>query len=433
MTRKRMPSPGREALEGILREAGKQEICRRYGVSFPVVNRWLREEGVTVRPYHGLSYEIPADFKDWYEQSRPTWKEIEERYQVSSPVFRRWLRSLEIKHSGRTVRRFVPEETELARLNETMTSDQMALHYGVSPTLIRRWFIIRGLTLRVWNSGTSLGEKEVVDFIGSLGVEVVQGSRRIIPPLQLDAYIPSRSVAFEYDGSFWHSASGPRDHLAKMLAARDAGIKLFRIHEFEWIYKGDLVRSMIASRLGKSRRVYARKCELVAVSSGEAFSFHETNHVSGGTGSSVSVGLRLDGRLVTVMSFSRSRYSGGLEWEMARYSSLAGVTVVGGAARMFSRFVEDVDASSVLSFCDLRWGTGKVYENLGFRLAGEGPPTYWYFDREGRKHSRMAFQKSKLERKLETFDPELSETDNMLRNGYFKYWDCGSARWEWTK
>ena len=42
------------------------------------------------------------------------------------------------------------------------------------------------------------------------------------------------------------------------------------------------------------------------------------------------------------------------------------------------------------------------------------------------RYHRMGFQKHKLKNKLENFDPELSEWENMQVNGYDRIWDCGN-------
>ena len=73
----------------------------------------------------------------------------------------------------------------------------------------------------------------------------------------------------------------------------------------------------------------------------------------------------------------------------------------------------------------------KSYElNENFRLnlnnwfKGRGIPSWR--DRLDILLSRLNFQKHKLEKKLEFFDPEKSEYENMKANGYFRIFDCGN-------
>ena len=47
--------------------------------------------------------------------------------------------------------------------------------------------------------------------------------------------------------------------------------------------------------------------------------------------------------------------------------------------------------------------------------------------------SRLQFQKHMLESKLEIFDSNLTEWENMQLNGYDRIWDCGNYVYEWNK
>lgn len=79
--------------------------------------------------------------------------------------------------------------------------------------------------------GTSQMEKELQDFIVGLGVEAKLNDRKMIHPLELDVYVPSKSIAFEFDGLYWHS-EGYKDfsdsfkhyHLAKTEMCEAKGI-----------------------------------------------------------------------------------------------------------------------------------------------------------------------------------------------------------------
>ena len=42
----------------------------------------------------------------------------------------------------------------------------------------------------------------------------------------------------------------------------------------------------------------------------------------------------------------------------------------------------------------------------------------------------MYYQKHMLQEKLEKFDPELTEWENMVKNGYDRIWDCGTILYE---
>jgi len=76
---------------------------------------------------------------------------------------------------------------------------------------------------------------------------------------------------------------------------------------------------------------------------------------------------------------------------------------------------------------DRRYSVGKSYESVGFKFKGESNPSYYYIKgNELIRYNRIQFQKHKLKSKLESFDPSLTEWQNMQLNGYDRIWDCGN-------
>jgi hypothetical protein len=82
--------------------------------------------------------------------------------------------------------------------------------------------------------------KEIEAYLDSLGVSYQSNTRSIIPPKELDIWIPSHNLAIEFNGDYWHSI-GPKslknDHLKhqqKFLACQEKGIVLLQIEENEW-------------------------------------------------------------------------------------------------------------------------------------------------------------------------------------------------------
>ena len=46
---------------------------------------------------------------------------------------------------------------------------------------------------------------------------------------------------------------------------------------------------------------------------------------------------------------------------------------------------------------------------------------------------RIKYQKHKLPRLLNNFDPDLTEWENMKNNGFDRIWDCGNDVWVWNR
>ena len=111
---------------------------------------------------------------------------------------------------------------------------------------------------------TSISEKEISDFIKSIcNYEILENDRNIISPKELDIYIPQKNLAIEFDGLYFHSTKFGKDsdyHLGKTLACEEKGIRLIHIFEDEWLFKRQIVESIIKSALGiYKQKIFARK------------------------------------------------------------------------------------------------------------------------------------------------------------------------------
>ena len=88
----------------------------------------------------------------------------------------------------------------------------------------------RGSGCPVCNSErhTSFPEYVLVYYLKKYGLEVIHSYRE--QGYELDIYIPSKKIAIEYDGYFWHKKKTKKD-LEKNQKCKNDGIKLFRIRE----------------------------------------------------------------------------------------------------------------------------------------------------------------------------------------------------------
>lgn len=83
----------------------------------------------------------------------------------------------------------------------------------------------------------SLVEKRIVQEIKAhYSGEIIENSKKIIKPKELDIYIPEKQIAVEFNGVYFHSSltnTSPDYHLAKSVLCRQKGIRLVHIYEFE--------------------------------------------------------------------------------------------------------------------------------------------------------------------------------------------------------
>lgn len=282
----------------------------------------------------------------------------------------------------------------------------------------------------------SIGQKEVADFIKSLGFNVAVDDRTILNGLEVDIYIPEKNIGIEFDGVYWHSEmSGNKDrkyHVGKTDECRKSNVKLMHIFDQEWNEKQPIIKSILRAVLDATEnRIYARKCDIREVSNDECQRFLVENHLQGKDRSSVRLGLYYREELVSLMTFCKSRYDKSVEYEMSRFCSKLNVKVVGAASRLFTNFIRRFQPRSIVSYSDRRFFSGETYTTIGMRFAEYTTPAYFYVKDGSIVGTRITFQKHKLKNILPTFDPSLSEWENMKLAGFDRIWDCGHGKYIW--
>lgn len=304
-------------------------------------------------------------------------------------------------------------------------ANELGVYYSTVADYCRR----HGLTIRQ-RSNYSMTEKEIGNFIKQ-HVDIEENNRSVIDGLELDIFIPSKNIAIEVNGLYWHSHSPSRDkkedrnkHLRKTLLCRDKNIQLIHITDEEWINRTEAVQTIILSKIGCNTRYYARNTIIKEVGVDDERKFLNKYHIQGYTSSKTCLGLYLDNELLMIASFSKNRFSNTNTVELVRMCSKKGITVVGGVSKLMKNSLY----SEIYTFCDLAHGDGSGYSAANFTYLGDTTPGYFYTD--GNKVlSRYKCQKHKLKDMLTSFDENKSESENMFSAGYMRYWNCGNSKW----
>ena len=281
----------------------------------------------------------------------------------------------------------------------------------------------------------SLIEKEVSEFIKGLGFLVETNNRTILNPKEIDIYVPAKNLAIEVNGLYWHSydykTNDKEDrfkHLNKTKQAEGAGIELLHITDWEWTNKKEIVKSIITSKLGSNKRIYARQTVCKIVDSKTARKFLEQNHIQGKCSSSVYFGLYYNDSLYMIASAGQNRFKKA-EIELHRLATLKNYTVVGGASKLLKQIEKYFNTDKIVSYCDRDKSNGKMYKRTGFNFVRETGPGYFWTD-GNTVYSRYRCQKKNLSKWLPSYDPLLSESENLFRAGYRRYWNSGNLVFE---
>ena len=285
-------------------------------------------------------------------------------------------------------------------------------------------------------------EIELGDFIASIiGEEnIIRNDRTVLDGNELDVYIPSKNLAFEFDGLYWHSEikkPEKRYHLNKTQECEKKGIQLIHVFEDEWVYKNEICKSRIKNLLHASaKNIYARKCAVVEIDGVKTRKFFTDNHIQGNVHASVVLGLQYDGELVSAMSFGPLRKNMGRNnesgsWEMLRFCNKLNCNVVGGASKLLSHFIKAKQPEKIISYADKRWSVGNLYETLGFNFIHDSEPSYFYVIGNERKN-RFGYRKDILISKYGC-QPEDTEHNFCFNQGWYRIYDCGTKLYEWKK
>lgn len=283
--------------------------------------------------------------------------------------------------------------------------------------------------------GSSKVEKEVLKFISEF-IKCKPSDRTVLKGRELDIYVPSKKLAIEFHGLYWHSEKF-RDknyHLNKLNDCNEKGIRLVQIFEDEWEFKQDIVKSRLLNLIGVTKnRLHARKCKVKIVSTKEAINFLEENHIQGKLGAKIKLGLFFNKELVSLMTFGSYRKNLGSkktenEFELLRFCNKLNFTVVGGASKLFTYFLKTFTPKKIISYADRRWSEGNLYKQLGFKEVNTSLPGYFYI-KGNQRENRFKYRKSELVKNGHS--ENLTEKEIMSSLNIFRIYDCGTKKYEY--
>ena len=241
--------------------------------------------------------------------------------------------------------------------------------------------------------------------------------------MEIDIYIPELKIGFEFNGLYWHSEEHKDSnfHLKKTEYFASKEIRIFHIWEDDWDFKREIIQSQINNLLNlNTKKIFARKCQVKLIDDIKLVKkFLTENHIQGYVNSVIKIGLFYNDELVSLMCFDKfegRKKMVGDEWNLNRFCTIKGFTIVGGASKLFSFFIKKLNPKRVVSYADRDWSIGNVYYKLGFNLLSISRPDYKYIV-DNKRVNKSRFRKSRT---------GLTESKLNL----FKIWDCGKMKFE---
>lgn len=292
----------------------------------------LKSQGFT--PNSLLEYKISNNY---------SMKQISEITNVSVNSLNRFIKEYGLSLSQRKV----PEsdfEKIKTMYNSNIRIEDIASVYNVNKHAIYNILYKTGIKLR---HNVSFGEKQLSKFIDSY-YEIIENSRDIIYPFELDIFVPELNIAFEFNGLYWHSDKFKNKdyHKHKTELCHEKGIQLIHIFEDEWFSNGN-IKNTIKNKLKKQKSIYARECNLGI--------YQDKDSMFG-------YSLSYKGKTVYTMSFSGSngKYNININSD---------VRVIGGFSKLLKESIKLNDIKEITAKVDRRFSTeNNVFSKHGFLL-----------------------------------------------------------------
>ena len=270
--------------------------------------------------------------------------------------------------------------------------------------------------------GPSKMEVEIFDFIKSkYPGKIIQNDREILDGKELDIFIPDLNIAFEINGSYYHSSRTKERsyHFKKWCICKSKNIGLMQIFDKDWIQKKDIIKSMILYKLNLSKSVFARKTQRREVDYREIKEFYKENHLQGHGvlfKKHNHWGLYHNEELVMALSFDKR--------EIKRLCTKKGLSVPGGASKLFSI----IPPGEYFSYCSNNLGGNHSHYNSFeiLKIIQTVPGYYWAKGRNS-WYSRHHTNKKSLKKLFTDYNGE-PERVFMESKGFFKVYNAGNTK-----
>lgn len=230
------------------------------------------------------------------------------------------------------------------------------------------------------SSCSSISEIDLKEFIEDvLGYEL---NKIFINNKEIDIHIPEYKLGIEYDGLYWHSNKYVDNdfHLMKTEICEENEIELLHVFEDEWLFKREIIKSIIKSKLNVyDREINTHDCEVKEIKDNDLIkNFLEKNHIHGYVKSSHNIGLFYNDELISLITFDEKNNK---EFEIIRFCDKLNIKTIRGINNLLIFFIKKHNPREITINVDRRFSNGNIYKLLGFEMTGYSEPDYWFVKR----------------------------------------------------
>lgn len=317
--------------------------------------------------------------------------------------------------------------------------------FGITKSMVLR-YIHRYKLEHLVKYGGSKFEEEVYNFVVSICKDkIIRQNKTILNNMELDIYIPSRKIAIECNGNYWHSTLYKETdyHQKKTIDCAKIGIQLIHIFEYEWI--NDITRNKIFNLLtlllndAENNQSIAKEYEIITLGKSQATLFENEYSLQDKREADEAYGLQIENELAALMAFKKQTTT--LDWELVNYCTSIKNEYIDTFEKLITHFIEKNKLTSITAYINIAKFNGSEYVKNGFKANIEdiSVPNYKWVMKAAvnNKDSNRVLNSSQTDiRKLilEGLGKYGDTEDEIMGNlGFIKIYDSGYLKLKWIK
>lgn len=208
--------------------------------------------------------------------------------------------------------------------------------------------------------------------------------------------------------------------------------KCIIFNEIEFINNKKIIKDSIQKHNNSFlKKIHGRKCEIVDQIIPKLKSeFLNQNHIQGNDKSTISIGLKYNNELVSIMCFDTTKgINGGLEdstYEISRYAVKLGTIVNGSFQKLLNFFIKNYSPKEIISFADKHYSNyDNIYIKNNFKLIAHTKPDFKYYDSEkNRLYHKLTYgllYKKKNNLSIDEYNYKINTLNKIWNIGKLKY------------
>lgn len=312
--------------------------------------------------------------------------------------------------------------------NLTKSAKQIANECKVSHSLILQRF--SKFNIACSKKATSSFEDEICLLLENNNIEIKRNNFKIITPREIDIFLPNYNFAIECNGTYWHSEKHGKDknyHISKTIECQNKGIELWHIWENEWEYNKSYISSVLLKKLNLLTNKIDKFDEIQIISNNERNRFlKEHSFLDTIEEFDFCFGLFNNKELYSILSIKKLDEG---YYEIVNFCDRLNYHILGSFDLLFECFINQKNPKLVTITIDR--GRNEIELPSYFSEFENADPTCFYTQNFQEFIDHNEYNDYLVKNNI-IFDDNLSEFDNVLRNRFDRYWNCGYRILYWS-